>query len=177
MKPFDPRLLQAAPTARAPIAVLAAVGVLQGFATIALAFALSALAVAVVGHGDLGRPGSWTAALFVVRAGLAWVAERVAARAGVEVTSALRRALVVRWLSLPADDRPAPDAAVTLAAQGTATVEPYAARFLPALVQAAVVPVLALAALASFCAGVVARVLGLLVRRASRLQEENDLTI
>ena len=46
MKPFDPRLLQAAPTARAPIAVLAAVGVLQGFATIALAFALSALAVA-----------------------------------------------------------------------------------------------------------------------------------
>ena len=147
MKPFDPRLLQAAPTARAPIAVLAAVGVLQGFATIALAFALSALAVAVVGHGDLGRPGSWTAALFVVRAGLAWVAERVAARAGVEVTSALRRALVVRWLSLPADDRPAPDAAVTLAAQGTATVEPYAARFLPALVQAAVVPVLALAAL------------------------------
>ncbi len=86
MKPFDPRLLQAAPTARAPIAVLAAVGVLQGFATIALAFALSALAVAVVGHGDLGRPGSWTAALFVVRAGLAWVAERVAARAGVEVT-------------------------------------------------------------------------------------------
>jgi ATP-binding cassette subfamily C protein CydD len=54
---------------------------------------------------------------------------------------------VVRWLSLPADDRPAPDAAVTLAAQGTATVEPYAARFLPALVPAAVVPVLALAAL------------------------------
>lgn len=37
--------------------------------------------------------------------------------------------------------------------------------------------VLALAALASFCAGVVARVLGQLVRRASRLQEENDLTI
>lgn len=37
--------------------------------------------------------------------------------------------------------------------------------------------VLALAALASFCAGVVARVLGQLVKHASRLQEENDLTI
>jgi thiol reductant ABC exporter CydD subunit len=60
---------------------------------------------------------------------------------------ALRGRLLDRWLAAPAERRPAPDRAVTLAAQGAASVEPYAARFLPALVAGAVVPVLALATL------------------------------
>lgn len=147
MRPFDPRLLQAAPAARPPVAVLALVGVLQGLATIGLAFAVSAVAVAVVEHGSLTAPVAWTAGLFAVRAALAWAAERVAAWAGVEVSTALRRVLLRTWLGRPADDRAAPDRAVTLAAQGAATVEPYAARFLPALVAAAVVPALAIGTL------------------------------
>lgn len=147
MKPFDVRLLRTAPAARAPVAVLTVVGVVQGIATIALAFAVSAVVVAVVEGRDLLTPVAWTAGLFTVRAALAWVAERVAAWAGVEVTTALRRALLTHWLTLPADRRPAPDRAVTLAAQGAATVEPYAARYLPALVSAAVVPVLAIGTL------------------------------
>lgn len=147
MRPFDPRVLQAAPAARPPVAVLALVGVLQGLATIGLAFAVSAVAVAVVEHGSLTAPVAWTAGLFAVRAALAWAAERVAAWAGVEVSTALRRVLLRTWLGRPADDRAAPDRAVTLAAQGAATVEPYAARFLPALVAAAVVPALAIGTL------------------------------
>lgn len=147
MKPFDPRLLRTAPAARPPVAVLAVVGVLQGLATIGLAFAVSAVAVAVVEHGSLTAPVAWTAGLFAVRAALAWAAERVAAWAGVEVSTALRRVLLRTWLGRPADDRAAPDRAVTLAAQGAATVEPYAARFLPALVAAAVVPALAIGTL------------------------------
>ena len=43
---------------------------------------------------------------------------------------------------------PTPAEAVTLAAQGAASVEPYVARFLPALVTAAVVPALAVVTLA-----------------------------
>ena len=39
MRPFDPRLLRAAPAARRPGAVLAVVGVLPGIATIGLAVA------------------------------------------------------------------------------------------------------------------------------------------
>jgi thiol reductant ABC exporter CydD subunit len=147
MRPFDPRLLEAAPAARRPVAVLAVVGVLQGLSTIGLAFAVTALAVAVVDRASLTTPAAWVAGLFAVRAGLAWTAERVAAWAGVEVTGALRERLLARWLAVPADSRPAPDRAVTLAAQGAATVEPYAARFLPALVAGAVVPVLAVGAL------------------------------
>ena len=147
MKPFDPRLLRAAPAARRPVAVLAVVGVLQGVATIGLAVALTALVVAVVEGMPLRPPASWLAGLFVARAGLSWVSEKVAAWAGVEVTAQLREALLARWMASPAERRPDPDRAVTLAAQGAASVEPYAARFLPALVAGAVVPALALATL------------------------------
>ena len=147
MRPFDPRLLRTAPAARRPVVVLAVVGVLQGVATIGLAIALAALVVAVVEGTSLRTPGLWLAGLFLVRALLAWTSERVAAWAGVEVTAALRWRLVEHWLAAPAERRPAPDRAVTLAAQGAASVEPYAARFLPALVAGAVVPVLALTTL------------------------------
>ena len=147
MRPFDPRLLRTAPAARRPVAVLAVVGVLQGVATIGLAASVAALVVAVVEGTSLRTPALWLAALFAVRAVLAWTSERVAAWVGVEVTVALRGRLVDRWLAAPAERRPAPDRAVTLAAQGAASVEPYAARFLPALVAGAVVPVLAIATL------------------------------
>lgn len=148
MRPFDPTLLRTAPAARRPVAVLAVVGVLQGVTTIATAFALTALVVAVVDGSTLAGPALWLAGLLAVRAGLSWVAERVAAWAGVEVTVALRERLLDRWLTVPAEQRPDPDAGVTLAAQGAAAVEPYAARFLPALVAGAVVPALALVTLA-----------------------------
>ena len=147
MRPFDPRLLRTAPAARQPVAVLAVVGVLQGVATIGLTFALTALVIAVVEGTSLRGPATWLAVLFAVRAALAWASERVAAWVGVEVTAALRERLLDRWLSAPAEGRPDPDRAVTLAAQGAASVEPYAARFLPALVAGAVVPALAVATL------------------------------
>ena len=147
MRPFDPRLPRSAPQARRAVVALAVIGVLQGVATIALAFALAALVVAVVEGASLREPALWLAGLFAVRAVLAWVSERVAAWVGVEVTATLRGRLLSRWLTVSAEQRPDPDRAVTLAAQGAASVEPYAARFLPALVSALVVPVLALGAL------------------------------
>ncbi|MFQ6170790.1 thiol reductant ABC exporter subunit CydD [Oryzobacter sp. R7] len=151
MRPFDPHLLRAAPAARGPVVLLAVTGIAQGVATIGLALALARLVVAVVAVED--RPDAVApaavvlAAVFGVRALLGWVVERVAAWAGVEVTAALRERLLARWLDVPAEARPDPDRAVTLAAHGVATVEPYAARFLPALVSGAVVPVLAVLAL------------------------------
>ncbi|MGW5238278.1 thiol reductant ABC exporter subunit CydD [Monashia sp. NPDC004114] len=147
MKPFDPRLLRAVPAARGPVAVLAAMGVVSGLTTIATAFALSAVVVAVVDGSDLTRPLGWLVGLFAVRALLAAGNEWVSAWAGVSVSSALRAALLRRWGTLDADSRLEPGAAVSLATAGTAAVEPYAARFLPTLVTASVVPVLAVATL------------------------------
>ncbi|MBR7744215.1 thiol reductant ABC exporter subunit CydD [Phycicoccus sp. BSK3Z-2] len=147
MRPLDPRLLRAAPAARRPVAALAVVGVLQGLATVATAFALAALVVAAVRGEPLREASLSLAALLALRAGLAWTAERTAARAGARVTAALRTALLRHWLTVPAERRPDPDRGGVLAAQGVAAVEPYAARFLPALVSAAVVPAAALVAL------------------------------
>ncbi|MEP7331030.1 MAG: thiol reductant ABC exporter subunit CydD [Terracoccus sp.] len=147
MRPFDPRLLRVVPAARRPVAALGVVGVLSGVATIGTAFALTALVVAVVEGDSLGPPAGWLAALFAVRAVLAGLTERVAAWAGVAVSTALRSALLRRWSTLDADSRPEPAAAVSLATTGATTVEPYAARFLPTLVTASVVPVLAIATL------------------------------
>jgi len=147
VKPFDPRLLRAVPAARRPVGVLAVTGIASGVTTIATAFALSAVVVAVVEGTDLASPLTWLLGLFVVRALLAATTERVAAWAGVSVSSALRAALLRRWGTVDADARLEPGAAVSLATAGTAAVEPYAARFLPTLVTAAVVPVLAIATL------------------------------
>jgi thiol reductant ABC exporter CydD subunit len=147
MRPFDPHLLRAAPAARRPVAALAVIGVLQGVATIATAFALTAVVLAVVGGMPVGRPGAWLLGLFALRAALAWGAERVAAWAGARVSAALREGLLAAWLRADADQRPGPAHAVALAAQGAGSVEPYVARYLPALVSAAVVPPLAIATL------------------------------
>ena len=97
MRPFDPRLLRVVPSARGPVAALAAMGVAAGVATIATAFALTGLVVAVVDDRPLGPPATWLAALFLARAILAWATEVVAAWAGVSVSTALRTALVRAW--------------------------------------------------------------------------------
>ncbi|MFV0462835.1 MAG: thiol reductant ABC exporter subunit CydD [Nostocoides sp.] len=149
MRPFDPRLYQQVPAVRRPVLVLGVVGVASGLATIATAFALAALAVAVVTGPDTAwqAPAWWLIGAFAVRGSLAWLSESVAARAGVAVSTGLRSRLIGHWLRQPVDSRPEADRAVTLAAQGCASVEPYAAKFLPALITAAVVPVLAVLSL------------------------------
>ncbi|MFN2321262.1 MAG: thiol reductant ABC exporter subunit CydD [Dermatophilaceae bacterium] len=147
MKPFDPRLLRLVPATRGPVAALGVVGVLQGIATIAVAFVLTDVVVAVVTSRDLTRASVLLVALFAVRAVLSYAAETIQAWAGVRVASALRERLVDHWLATPVDSHPDPATSSTLAAQGCSAVEPYAARFLPSLIHAAIVPPLAIIAL------------------------------
>jgi len=147
MKPFDPRLLQAVPAVRGPVATLAVVAALQGAAAIGLAVALARLVTDVVTQGHWQRGAAWVVVAFLARAGLGMLVERVGASTATVVSTALRRQLLARWLGSPTEGRPEPQQASTLAVQGANAVEPYAARFLPALVAGAVVPVLAVAAL------------------------------
>ncbi|GAA8845171.1 hypothetical protein DUHN55_15520 [Helicobacter pylori] len=147
MRPFDPRLLRAVPATRRPVAALAAIGIAQGIATIATAFALASLVVAVVRGSDLLAPLAWTGGLFAARALLGALSETVAARAGAAVATGLREQLLAAWAARGERGLPSRTGALTLAVQGTSTVEPYVARYLPALVGAAVVPALAIACL------------------------------
>jgi ATP-binding cassette subfamily C protein CydD/ATP-binding cassette subfamily C protein CydCD len=147
VKPFDLRLLRAVPATRRPVAALTAVGVLSGAATVATAFALTGLVVAVVEGTSVVAPAVWLAGLFGVRALLAGGGDLVAAWAGGAISTQLRGSLLRAWGRLPAERRPDRDTAVTLATVGATTVEPYAARYLPTLLTAGVVPGLAILAL------------------------------
>lgn len=159
MRPFDPRILRVVPATRRPVAALAGIGIVQGIATIATAFALASLVVAVVRGSDLTGPVLWTGGLFAARAVLGALSETVAARAGATVATGLREQLLAAWSRRPTDQRDVTDEAgespfargrsraLTLATQGTSAVEPYVAKYLPALVSAAVVPALAIACL------------------------------
>jgi thiol reductant ABC exporter CydD subunit len=148
MRPFDPRLLTQVPATRRPVLTLGAIGVMQGLATIGLAFAVTSLVVAVVEGREVLTPGVWLVGLFTLRALLAVGSELVGTWAGMRVSTALRECLVRAWLERDADSRPEAGRAQTLAAQGMTSIEPYVARYLPALVSGAFLPLLAIGTLA-----------------------------
>ncbi|RNI25466.1 thiol reductant ABC exporter subunit CydC [Flexivirga caeni] len=148
MKPFDPALVRSEPAVRRPLGALGVLGVVQGALAIAQAIVVAGLVVAVVdGHHLLG-PVVAVLVVFVVRGVVSGAAERVAAWAGSCVSRVLRRRAVEGWLARPVDERPSETVMLSRSTLGAEAVEPYVARYLPALVAAAVVPALALVALA-----------------------------
>jgi ATP-binding cassette subfamily C protein CydD len=146
-RPFDSRLLSQVPATRGPVLALGAIGIAAGVATVALAFAVTDLVVAVVEGRPVLTPSLWLAGLFLVRALLAAANELVGSWAGMRVSTVLREQLVGAWLERDADSRPEAGRAQALATQGMTSVEPYVARYLPALVAGAFLPVLAVATL------------------------------
>lgn len=146
MRPLDPSVLPHLRAARGALTLVVASGVAGGLATVAQAFALGALVVAAV----TAPPGGWEAAgwafgaLVLLRTAAAYVGQRAAARAAGEVSGALRDRLLDAARHGGAPD---PDRLTVLATRGVAGVEPYVTRYLPALVPAAVLPVVTLAAI------------------------------
>ncbi|GAA4879030.1 thiol reductant ABC exporter subunit CydC [Serinicoccus chungangensis] len=149
MRPFDPALLRALPATRRPVASLSVVGILSGVVAIAQAVSLALVVGAVVrgSREELTAYLGWLVGLLVLRGVLAGVGELVARRAGLRVVGVVREALLRHWLGRPVEERPRTEVAVTRATDGVSALEPYVARYLPALVTAAVVPALALVAL------------------------------
>ncbi len=148
MRPFDPRLLRAEPRVRRPLVALGVIGVVQGALAIAQAVVVAALIVAVVRERSLVVPAALVLVVFGLRAIAGGTAERVAAWAGSYVGNLLRRRAVDEWLRGTIDTRPSETVMLTRATKGAEAIEPYVARYLPALISAAVVPVFALIALA-----------------------------
>jgi thiol reductant ABC exporter CydD subunit len=121
---------------------------MQGLATIALAFAITDVVVAVVEGRQVLAASLWLVGLFSVRALLAAANELVGTWAGMRVSTVLRERLIGAWLERDADCRPEAGRAQALATQGMTSIEPYVARYLPALVSGAVLPLLAVGTLA-----------------------------
>ena len=147
-RPFDPRLLTQVPATRWPVLALGGIGVIQGLARIALAFAITDVVVAVVEGRQVLAASLWLVGLFSVRALLAAANELVGTWAGMRVSTVLRERLIGAWLERDADCRQEAGRAQALATQGMTSIEPYVARYLPALVSGAVLPLLAVGTLA-----------------------------
>ncbi|UIJ35324.1 thiol reductant ABC exporter subunit CydC [Allobranchiibius sp. GilTou73] len=145
--PFDPRLLQEVPQTRGPVAALGILGVAQGIVAIAQAVAVAHLVVALVERRSLTAWALTVLTLLAVRGLLSAAGEVTAAWAGTRVAGLLRRRVLTAWLHRPVDTSPDPTTMLTRSTIGADSVEPYVARYLPALVSAAVVPPLAIAAM------------------------------
>jgi ABC-type transport system involved in cytochrome bd biosynthesis fused ATPase/permease subunit len=102
---------------------------------------------ALVRSEPLGTPLALTAALLLTRGLLAAAGEVTARQASLRVVAEVRSRLLRRWLGRRHGSRPRSTQEVTLAGAGLDSVEPYVARYLPALVTAAVVPTLAVVVL------------------------------
>ncbi|HEX2704959.1 MAG TPA: ABC transporter transmembrane domain-containing protein, partial [Candidatus Lustribacter sp.] len=147
MRPFDPRLLRVLPAARGAVAFLGLLGVLGGALAIGQAFAITRLVVDLVARQPLQSAIVATALVLGGRMVATGLTEVVAARAGAQVSTALRERLLAHWLTLPAERRPDAARALTLATGGATSVEPYVARYLPTLVASVVLPGFAIVAM------------------------------
>lgn len=115
-------------------------GAVQGIAAIAQAFAVSALVVALVRQEAWTTPAAYTLAAFAVRGLAAGATEILAARTGAQVSGEIRRRVLAELLGRDAARRDGSARMLTLSTQGATSIEPYVARYLPALANAAILP-------------------------------------
>ncbi len=146
-RPLDPRLLRHAAAARRFVLAALAIAV----ATALLVMVQAQLLATVVADGFLGGAGlaallpllGFAALAVAGRAGLAWAGEVAAYRASADVVRELRSQVVGHVLRLGPRHRALPPAGevATLTSRGLDDLEAYFGRYLPALLVAAVVPV------------------------------------
>ncbi|MGB7425918.1 MAG: thiol reductant ABC exporter subunit CydD, partial [Ornithinimicrobium sp.] len=145
----DPRsLLAAVPEAKPAVSVVILVGLATGIMALAQAICLAWAVTSVVTGTSVTAPLLILVVLLVARGALAGVGEYAARWAGHLTAGGVRSRVLRRWLARPQGHRPDDDEAMTLIGEGVAAVEPYVARYVPALIAAAVVPALAVLTLA-----------------------------
>ncbi|MFB9315029.1 thiol reductant ABC exporter subunit CydD, partial [Nocardioides plantarum] len=150
MKPLDPRVLPHLRPARALLSIVVASGVLGAVLLVAQAYALAGLVVSLVGDGATTPYAVGLACVVAGRALTTYAGYLAAAAAADRVGAHLRTHVMEDALRLDATAhaRQRVGELTLLTTRGVAAVEPYLTRYLPALVLAAVLPVLTLAAIA-----------------------------
>lgn len=139
MTPLDPRLLRHSASARAMLALGAAVGVVQTVALVAFCWSLTQLVVRAIGGAaasELGPVLALAVGSAVVRGASAWLLDVVGARGAAQVTAELRR----RALRAIVDLGPAWTAGQSrgrlaiIVGPGLDALDPYFARYVPQLI-------------------------------------------
>ncbi|MGO4958242.1 thiol reductant ABC exporter subunit CydD [Luteococcus sp. Sow4_B9] len=126
------------------LVALAVVGVVQAVAICLQArYLATALSHVFATHTTVGLAG-WIgvlAAIFTLRAALAWLNSTLAHHASAAVKAGLRRDLVRARLAHPQDPSMSSSTLVTLATQGLDALDGYYSKYLPQLVLAVIVPI------------------------------------
>lgn len=139
MRPFDPRLLRYARSARGPIALTALLGTITALLVLAQALLISAaLSPVVSGTASLGDVASIIAgigAVFACRALVVATREAIAARAATRAVAELRGRVIDASVALGPRWRATNGAqTATLLSTGLEDLRPYFVSFLPQLV-------------------------------------------
>lgn len=153
MKPLDPRLLAHAHATRGFLLASVVIGTLSAVLLVAQAFLIASAVTAAFQDGArLGAPEVRSALIGLVviaaaRAALAWASEAIGHRSAASATSQLRMQVVERAVRLgPAYLGGRGVGELTnLVTRGATALDTYFARYLPQLVLAVVVPLLATA--------------------------------
>ncbi|HTR73608.1 MAG TPA: thiol reductant ABC exporter subunit CydD, partial [Solirubrobacteraceae bacterium] len=155
MRALDPRLLRYARATRTFLIASVALGSLGAFLIVAQAWLLADVVAGAFVHDEsLARLRTAIVALLAVvlaRAILAWAAELASARASARAKSQLRGALTARIPELCAEPSRAwrTGELTVLATRGIDALDGYFSLYLPQLVLAAIVPVVAIASILS----------------------------
>ncbi|MCU0262851.1 MAG: thiol reductant ABC exporter subunit CydD [Candidatus Nanopelagicales bacterium] len=155
MKPLDPRLLQHAQATRGFLLASVVIGTASALLLVAQAFLVAGAVTAAFQEGaglaEVQPALIWLVVIAVARAVLAWAAEAVGHRSAATATSQLRMQVVERALHLgPAFLGGRGVGELTnLVTRGASALDTYFARYLPQLVLAVVVPLLATAVIAT----------------------------
>ncbi len=151
MKPLDPRLLQHAHATRGFLVASVAIGTMSALLLVAQAFLIAGVVADAFQGGaavaDLSGPISALVGIAVARAVLVWGSEAVGHRSAARATSQLRMQVVERAIRLgPAflGGRGVGEL-TTLVTRGAGALDIYFARYLPQLVLAVLVPLIATA--------------------------------
>ena len=155
MKPLDPRLLQHAHATRGFLLASVVIGTVSALLLVAQAFLIADAVTAAfqdgAGLGDVQSTLVALVAIAVARGVLAWASEAVGHRSAADATSQLRMQVVERALRLgPAflGGRGVGEL-TTLVTRGAGALDTYFARYLPQLVLAVVVPLIATVVIAT----------------------------
>ena len=151
MRPVDPRVLPHVRVARRPLLVVTLGSALAALLVIAQAFAVAALVVALVDETGWQQPAEVLLVVVAARAAVAVGVDRAATHAAAAVGRELRRTVLRAAGRLGATDlaQHRIGSLAVLATRGVAAVEPYLTRYLPALLLAAVLPLLTVVAIAA----------------------------
>ncbi|MGB6003976.1 MAG: thiol reductant ABC exporter subunit CydD [Ornithinimicrobium sp.] len=147
-RPKPGLLVRVAPATRPALIALVSFGILSGISALTIALGMAWLVTAVASGTPITAPATLVVGALLARGLLTAGGEYAAHRAGLACATAVRGVVLRRWLGLPVESRPEPSEATTLIGDGVAAIEPYVARYLPALATSVIVPALTLLVLA-----------------------------